>query len=38
MEKRILSLGKDGMGILKIGRTLNVGTSLVQRVVLSRSI
>jgi hypothetical protein len=37
MEKRILSLRKDGMGTLKIGRTI-VGTSLVQRVVLSRSI
>jgi DNA invertase Pin-like site-specific DNA recombinase len=33
MEKRILSLRKDGMGILKIGRTLGVGTSMVQRVL-----
>jgi DNA invertase Pin-like site-specific DNA recombinase len=33
LEKRILSLHKDGAGILKIGRTLGVGTSVVQRVV-----
>jgi DNA invertase Pin-like site-specific DNA recombinase len=33
LEKRILSLRKRGMGVLKIGRTLGVGTSLVQRVV-----
>jgi hypothetical protein len=33
LEKRILSLRKGGMGVLKIGRTLGVGTSLVQRVV-----
>ena len=33
LEKRTLALRKDGMGVLKIGRTLRVGTSLVQRVV-----
>jgi DNA invertase Pin-like site-specific DNA recombinase len=27
VEERILSLRKDGMGILKIGRTVGVGTS-----------
>jgi DNA invertase Pin-like site-specific DNA recombinase len=35
MEKRILGLRKEGMGILKIARTLGVGTSMVQRVVLA---
>jgi hypothetical protein len=35
MEKRILSLRKDGMGIMKIARTLGIGTSMVQRVVLA---
>ena len=33
LEKRILKLRKGGMGVLKIGRTLGVGTSLVQRVL-----
>jgi DNA invertase Pin-like site-specific DNA recombinase len=33
LEKRILSLHKGGMGILKIGKTLGVGTALVQGVV-----
>ncbi|MCA6104742.1 recombinase family protein [Bradyrhizobium australafricanum] len=33
VEKRILALRKDGMGILRIGRTLGIGTSVVQRVV-----
>jgi DNA invertase Pin-like site-specific DNA recombinase len=33
VEKRILSLRKAGMGILKIGRELGVGTSVVQRVL-----
>ncbi|SHH96784.1 recombinase family protein [Bradyrhizobium erythrophlei] len=33
VEDRILSLRKSGMGILKIGRTVGVGTSVVQRVV-----
>jgi DNA invertase Pin-like site-specific DNA recombinase len=32
-EKRIRGLHAKGMGILKIGRTLGVGTSVVQRVV-----
>jgi hypothetical protein len=31
--KRILSLHKGGMGILKIGKTLGVGTGTVQRVL-----
>jgi DNA invertase Pin-like site-specific DNA recombinase len=33
MEKRILRLHKGGMGLLKIGRELGVGTALVQGVV-----
>ena len=33
LEKRILRLHKDGTGILKIGKTLGVGTSTVQAVV-----
>jgi DNA invertase Pin-like site-specific DNA recombinase len=33
LKERILELRKGGMGVLKIGRTLGVGTSLVQRVV-----
>jgi DNA invertase Pin-like site-specific DNA recombinase len=33
VEKRILSLRKAGMGILKIGREVGVGTSVVQRVL-----
>jgi DNA invertase Pin-like site-specific DNA recombinase len=33
VEKRIRELRADGDGILKIGRTLGVGTSVVQRVV-----
>ena len=32
-EKRIRGLRAKGMGVLKIGRTLGVGTSVVQRVV-----
>jgi DNA invertase Pin-like site-specific DNA recombinase len=32
-EARIRQLKADGMGILKIGRTLGVGTSVVQRVL-----
>jgi DNA invertase Pin-like site-specific DNA recombinase len=35
LEKRILSLHKGGTGILKIGKTLNIGTSVVQRVINS---
>ena len=34
VEKRIRGLRAKGMGILKIGRTLGIGTSVVQRVVL----
>src|SRR5467141_3355223 len=37
IEARIRELKADGMGILKIGRTLGVGTSVVQRVVSVRS-
>jgi DNA invertase Pin-like site-specific DNA recombinase len=33
VEERIRELRSDGMGLLKIGRTLGVGTSVVQRVV-----
>ena len=33
VEKRIRALRGKGMGVLKIGRTLGVGTSVVQRVV-----
>jgi DNA invertase Pin-like site-specific DNA recombinase len=33
VEKRILNLRKGGMGILKIGREVGVGTSFVQRVL-----
>jgi DNA invertase Pin-like site-specific DNA recombinase len=33
VEERIHALRKAGMGILKIGRTLGVGTSVVQRVI-----
>ena len=33
VEKRIRRLRAKGMGVLKIGRTLGIGTSVVQRVV-----
>jgi DNA invertase Pin-like site-specific DNA recombinase len=33
LEKRVARLHKDGMGILKIGKTLGVGTALVQGIV-----
>jgi hypothetical protein len=33
VEARIRALRADGMGILKIGRTLGLGTSVVQRVI-----
>lgn len=33
VEARIRGLRADGMGMLKIGRTLGVGTSVVQRVL-----
>ena len=36
LEKRILSLHKGGMGVLKIGRTLGVGSGTVQKVLLDR--
>ena len=34
-SKRILRLYKGGTGMLKVGKTLDVGTALVQRVVWS---
>jgi DNA invertase Pin-like site-specific DNA recombinase len=37
VEARIRELRADGMGILKIGRRLAVGTSVVQRVVSEMS-
>ena len=37
VEDRILCLRKSGMGMLKIGRTVGVGTSVVQRVVAASS-
>lgn len=33
IERRIHELRADGMGILKIGRALKIGTSVVQRVL-----
>jgi hypothetical protein len=36
LERRILRLHKDGTGILKIGKTLGIGTALVQRVVMEQ--
>jgi len=33
LEKRILRLYKGGTGLVKIGKTLGIGTGLVQRVV-----
>lgn len=33
VEKRIRGLHKGGMGMVKIGRTLGIGTSAVQRVL-----
>ena len=33
VEARIRELRAEGMGILKIGRTLGIGTSVVQRVL-----
>ena len=36
MEKRILRLDKRGTGILKIGKTLGIGTGTVQRVLMEQ--
>jgi len=36
LEKRILRLYTDGTGILKIGKTLGVGTATVQRIVMEQ--
>ena len=36
LEKRILRLYKGGTGILKIGKTLGIGTGTVQRAVMEQ--
>ena len=36
LEKRILRLYKGGTGMVKIGKTLGVGTGTVQRVVMEK--
>jgi hypothetical protein len=36
LEKRILRLHKGGIGILKIGKTLGIGTGTVQRVLMEQ--
>ena len=37
VEARIRELKATGMGILKIGRTIGIGTSVVQRVISATS-
>jgi DNA invertase Pin-like site-specific DNA recombinase len=37
IEARIRELKAEGMGILKIGRTIGVGTSVVQRVLITQA-
>ena len=37
VEARIRELKAEGMGILKIGRTIGVGTSVVQRVLITQA-
>jgi DNA invertase Pin-like site-specific DNA recombinase len=37
VETRIRELRAEGMGILKIGRTIGVGTSVVQRVLITQA-
>ena len=37
MEKHILRLYRRGTGILKIGKTLGIGTGTVQRVLMEQS-
>ena len=37
LKKRILRLHKGGTGILKIGKTLGIGTGTVQRVVMEQT-
>jgi hypothetical protein len=37
LEKRILRLHKGGTGLLKIGKTLGIGTGTVQRVLMEQS-
>ena len=36
LEERILRLHKGGTGILKVGKTLGIGTGTVQRVLMER--
>jgi transposase-like protein len=36
LKKRILRLHKGGAGILKIGKTLGIGTGTVQRVLMEQ--
>jgi hypothetical protein len=36
LEKRTLRLHKGGTGILKIGKTLGIGTGTVQRVLMEQ--
>jgi hypothetical protein len=38
IEARIRELEAAGMGILKIGRTIGVGTSVVQRVLITQAL
>jgi hypothetical protein len=37
IEARIRELKAEGMGILKIGQTMGVGTSVVQRVLITQA-
>jgi len=37
IEARIRELKAEGMGILRIGRTIGVGTSVVQRVLITQA-
>jgi DNA invertase Pin-like site-specific DNA recombinase len=37
VEARIRELRAEGMGILKIGRTIDVGTSVVQRILITQA-
>jgi DNA invertase Pin-like site-specific DNA recombinase len=37
VEARISELKAEGMGIVKIGRTIGVGTSVVQRVLITQA-
>jgi hypothetical protein len=37
LEKRILLLYKGGMGMVKVAKTLGIGTGLVQRVLTEQT-